>query len=651
MADDVQWAFRVIEHTWIPMADGVRLSARLWIPEDCSPLPPAVLEYIPYRKRDSYRIHDSAWGAALASNGIAFARVDVRGTGDSEGILVDEYTEQELADGVEIIDWLAQQSWNNGRVGMRGISWGAINTLQIAARQPPALMATIAIAGTDHRYLDDAHYIGGLYGRANLEWGVLCKSVLASPPDPEIVGEDWLGLWQQRLESSRALIGNWSSHQNFDSYWQRGSAALDYPAIACPVYVVAGLLDTYVNPVGRMLAELPGPSKGLVGCWGHTYPDTAAPNGVAWLSEELRWWRHWLQDEDTGMLDEPQLWVFMPEVPPFKALPQNVTGHWHAEAVWPPQASEGNRYYLDGDRLCNEVPGGCEGIRYELPVAVGASRPEWVNQPPDEQSKDDELSITFDSPMLAGAQQLLGYAHLNIRLSAETPVAGIWVRLNEVFPDGSSWPVSHFAGSLNRLLDMVDPPELQADREYSFEIPLNFAAHVFQPGSRIRLALSAPPWPMTLTLPEPMCFILSLQAASLWLPSPSAISAAADFPIADRPGTGAQPRHAKWRCDSDSNLRCDHAPSEYSYRDRETGTRLSARTSGTSAFRVSGETVWHEVSERSWQRQGWDCLLAAGCRLSAQAHTLTIEEWLEASREGEVIFSRKHRNTIPRRLI
>jgi predicted acyl esterase len=180
MADDVQWAFRVIEHTWIPMADGVRLSARLWIPEDCSPL-------------------------------------------------------------------------------------------------PPALMATIAIAGTDHRYLDDAHYIGGLYGRANLEWGVLCKSVLASPPDPEIVGEDWLGLWQQRLESSQALIGNWSSHQNFDSYWQRGSAALDYPAIACPVYVVAGLLDTYVNPVGRMLAELPGPSKGLVGCWGHTYPDTAAP--------------------------------------------------------------------------------------------------------------------------------------------------------------------------------------------------------------------------------------------------------------------------------------------------------------------------------------------------------------------------------------
>ena len=99
MADDVQWAFREIEHIWVPMADGVRLSARLWIPEDCSPLPPVVLEYIPYRKRDSYRIHDNTWGAALASHGVAFARVDVRGTGDSEGILVDEYTEPELVDG------------------------------------------------------------------------------------------------------------------------------------------------------------------------------------------------------------------------------------------------------------------------------------------------------------------------------------------------------------------------------------------------------------------------------------------------------------------------------------------------------------------------------------------------------------------------
>ncbi len=94
---------REIEHTWIPMRDGVRLSARLFLPEGQGARP-AVLEYIPYRKRDGYRSHDSAWGRQMASRGFAYVRVDVRGSGDSEGVLTDEYAEPELADGEAVID-------------------------------------------------------------------------------------------------------------------------------------------------------------------------------------------------------------------------------------------------------------------------------------------------------------------------------------------------------------------------------------------------------------------------------------------------------------------------------------------------------------------------------------------------------------------
>ncbi|MEM7020824.1 MAG: CocE/NonD family hydrolase, partial [Pseudomonadota bacterium] len=104
--------YEVVEHIWIPMQDGVRLSVRLWIPESASKQPaPIVLEYIPYRKRDLYRFHDSAWGKALASRGIAFARIDVRGSGDSEGVMTDEYSEAEIADGMQCIEWLSQQDW------------------------------------------------------------------------------------------------------------------------------------------------------------------------------------------------------------------------------------------------------------------------------------------------------------------------------------------------------------------------------------------------------------------------------------------------------------------------------------------------------------------------------------------------------------
>ena len=151
--------FDVIEHVWLPMVDGVRLSARLWIPREASPnSAPVVLEYIPYRKRDGYRFHDSAWGEVLASRGIAFARVDVRGSGDSEGVITDEYSDAELHDGVACIEWLARQAWCNGNVGMRGISWGAINTLQIAAMNPPSLKAIMPIAGTDDIFLSSVQF-------------------------------------------------------------------------------------------------------------------------------------------------------------------------------------------------------------------------------------------------------------------------------------------------------------------------------------------------------------------------------------------------------------------------------------------------------------------------------------------------------------
>src|SRR3546814_10662808 len=96
-----------------------------------------------------------------AARGYACVRVDIRGNGESDGLMQDEYLPQELSDGVEVIAWLAAQPWCNGSVGMLGITWGGFNGLQIAALRPPALKAVITMCSTDDRYAEDIKQRGG----------------------------------------------------------------------------------------------------------------------------------------------------------------------------------------------------------------------------------------------------------------------------------------------------------------------------------------------------------------------------------------------------------------------------------------------------------------------------------------------------------
>src|SRR6266508_2661683 len=147
-----------LELAWIPMKDGRRLAARLLLPTDaCQKAVPAILEYIPYRRRDGTRVRDDQYHYWFAANGYGVARVDIAGTGDSEGLVEDEYVEREQDDALEIIAWLSRQPWCTGAVGIIGISWGGFNGLQVAARRPPALKAVVTVCSTVDRYANDAH--------------------------------------------------------------------------------------------------------------------------------------------------------------------------------------------------------------------------------------------------------------------------------------------------------------------------------------------------------------------------------------------------------------------------------------------------------------------------------------------------------------
>ena len=212
----------VIETVWIPMPDGTKLAARLWLPDGARKAPvPCILEYIPYRRRDRTRMRDEAAHPLFAEAGYAAIRVDQRGCGDSEGVMLDEYADIETDDGVSVIEWIAAQDWCDGGVGMFGKSWGAYNSFQVAARRPPALKAIAPVMGTDDRWLEDIHVYGGVLASDNFWWGSIMQLYNAMPPDPVIVGDRWREMWKERLEAMTYWPAQWLEHQTHDEMWRR----------------------------------------------------------------------------------------------------------------------------------------------------------------------------------------------------------------------------------------------------------------------------------------------------------------------------------------------------------------------------------------------------------------------------------------------
>jgi putative CocE/NonD family hydrolase len=522
-------AVREVEHAWIPLADGTRLAARYWLPEDAEATPvPAILEYIPYCKRDGTSARDEAMHPYFAGHGYAAVRVDMRGSGESEGVLLDEYLKQEQDDALEVIAWLAAQPWCTGAVGMMGKSWGGFNSLQVAARRPPALKCIITVHSTDDRYADDIHYMGGCLLTDNPSWSFTMFPALIRPPDPRLAGPAWRDMWEARMAAARPWIVDWLEHQRRDAYWRHGSVCEDFSAIACPVYAIGGWADGYSNAVPRLLAGLTVPRKGLVGPWGHQYPHQAAPGPDAgFLQEALRWWDRWLKGIDTGIMDEPMFRVWMHESEPPKARYGNRAGRWVAEPSWPAPDIAARRFALNADRRgtsLDPAAGAERPIALRSPQSLGACSLAWWHKggdapecPPD-QRPDDALSLSFDSEPLAEDLAMLGAPLVALELAADRPSALVAVRLCEVRPDGASARISYGVLNLTHRDGHEDIAPLTPGRRTRVEVRLNDNAHVFAAGSRIRVCLSTALWPLVWPSPEPVGLTVFAGASHLSLP-------------------------------------------------------------------------------------------------------------------------------------
>ncbi|MFO1171004.1 MAG: CocE/NonD family hydrolase [Hyphomicrobiaceae bacterium] len=513
----------ILRDVFIPLKDGTRLAAQIWLPEDADANPvPAILEYLPYRKRDGTTVRDAYTHPYYAGFGYAGVRVDIRGTGDSDGILYDEYSRQEQDDGLEVIDWLAKQSWCSGSVGMIGISWGGFNGLQIAARRPKALKAIVTICSTDDRYADDIHAMGGALLVDKVSWGATMFSILATPPDPALVGDKWRDMWMERMGEHALWLLDWHTHQRRDAFFEHGSVCEDYRAIKCPVYAVGGWQDGYSNAVFRLLKNLKVPRKGLVGPWAHKYPHFAQPGPqIGFLQETLRWWDKWLKGIETGIMDEPMLRVWMQDTVRPKRRYDERPGRWVAEDVWPSKRIKARKLALGNGTLGGKAGKGTLSI--SSPETVGQTAGRWCPYGLDPDAPDDQRieaggSLVFETQPLEEDVEFLGAAIAELEVSADKQSAKVIAVLSDVLPDGAATRVSYGVLNLTHRNGHAQPQAIVPGEVMSASVRLREASHRFPKGNRIRIAFSTAYWPIVWPSPETPTLTVHLGKSRLDLP-------------------------------------------------------------------------------------------------------------------------------------
>ncbi|WP_171134749.1 CocE/NonD family hydrolase [Ruegeria sp. HKCCD7221] len=642
----------------IHMPDGCRLSARIWMPEKATETPvPAILEFLPYRKRDGTATRDALTHPWFAKRGYACIRVDTRGNGDSEGLMEDEYTQQELDDAVATIEWLTKQPWCTGSVGMMGISWGGFNALQVAAMQPEALKAIITLCSTADRYADDIHYKGGCLLNENLGWGATMWSYSSRAPDPAL-RPNWRELWLDRLENEPFLPSVWLRHQTRDAYWQHGSVCEDFSAIQAATLAVGGWGDAYKNTVPLLVEQLKAPAKGIVGPWVHKYPHFAVPEPrIGFLQEALRWWDHWLKDADTGVESDPDYRAYLMDGVRPQRWYNDRPGRWIAE-------NEGATSHLPTqDWHLTDSGMGASGpmdVRVRSPQTCGMESGEycaiWLGPDmPGDQRTDDAMSACFDGEPFSADLDIVGAPRIRLRISADRPQAQVAIRLNHLHPDGASTRITYGVLNLSHRDSHAQPAPLSPGVAYDVTLDLDHIAYRVPKGHRLRVAVSSAYWPLIWPSPEPV--ELHLTKGEVSIPVRPTETDEYVFP----PPESEAPRDATILRKAQNNRRVET--------DMNTGeTRLIIEddfgltkdnhhglTNGGTAYEcwsihpddplsAKGHCLWTQ----ELQRDGIELRTETSCQMWSDHTSFFLRAKLTAY-EGEVeVFSKELEDTIPR---
>jgi uncharacterized protein len=520
-APEPRFAVRADWDVRIPARDGVELSANLWRPVPESTRPdlafPVILEMIPYGKDSWRRAVDVAHGEWFAARGFALCRLDVRGTGSSGGVALDEYTADETRDGYDTVEWLAAQPWCSGSVAMWGISYGGFTSIQVAALRPPHLKAIVPVMATDDRYTDDVHYRGGCLTVSELsQYAVSQVAMNAMPPDASSRGRAWREEWRSRLVETPPWLFAWLRHQADGPYWRQGSLAPDYDAIEAAIFNVGGWNDSYVDPAFRMQARCPAPSHTLVGNWVHDWPRSAPPApDLDDLHEIARFFDRHLNGADNGWDEEPPIVWFEHEYAPPEPFPVELPGRWRAASAYPHPATA-VRGWMFGDGSLDAAgavvasEAAIDTFRHK-PTSGTCGPLSWgAGGPPNGLARDlrpDEADgPTYTSAPLGEPLEILGVPEVVVHVEVDAPVAMLSVRLTDVAPDGTSALVSAGVLNLTHRRSHAEPEPMRPGVTEEIRVPLRTAGYRWRVGHRLRVSLASSLWPVLWPTPYPATF-------------------------------------------------------------------------------------------------------------------------------------------------
>ena len=494
-----------IREVFIPMPDGVQLAADLYVPHDfdASQQYPIILEYLPYRKDEHRRSRYGVFNY-FVQHGYLVARVDIRGTGRSQGVIVPcEYSDQELDDGEEVIRYLSQQGYSNGNIAVFGISWGGFNALQLAMRKPPALKTIISLMSTDDLYQDDVHFMDGILHVDAYEIGRDMDN--AMPASPDFILDS--AYFRQRFQSEPWLL-KYKKQQRDGPFWDRASLDGQYADFDTPTFLIAGLYDGYRDLVERFLDRTNGPKRAIIGPWNHTWPHTADPApAVEWRREVVDWLDRWMfEPREQEPVPYPELVFYQREYHPPGGDSDSLSGTWRVVNSW-------SNYKRDKLHLNFHSSG--KTLSRVQPEAMArdtvSSRPSdgmegggpvmwWGDWPPD-QAPFDEKSLVYDLPV-ERELSIAGYPRVHLCAASGSGHVNWFIRLNDVAPDGRVTQVTGAGFNSTHLPSASAPASSPVGSPYCKEIELHWTTWTFKPGHTLRVSISNAQWPMFWPAPE-----------------------------------------------------------------------------------------------------------------------------------------------------
>ncbi|HEY4190881.1 MAG TPA: CocE/NonD family hydrolase [Candidatus Limnocylindrales bacterium] len=672
----------------IPVRDGLELSANLWLPvvagasatgagasdPEVRARFPVVLEMIPYGKDNWRHNWDTAFGEWLAARGFALCRLDVRGTGSSPGVAIDEYAEAETLDGYDAVEWLAAQPWCTGSVGMWGISYGGFTAIQVAKLRPPHLRAILPMYATDDRYRDDVHIRGGcITASEKSQYAVSQLGMNAMPPRPSFRGEGWRDEWHERLEATPPWLMSWVREQTDGPYWRRGSLAPDYDAIACAIFQVAGWNDSYVDAAMRIQERcVNAPRRTIIGNWVHSFPDDAYPRPhIDWLRELVRFFDRYLNDVDNGWDAEPALTWFERTWATPERFPEAWPGRWRAaDTVAVPGTAPLILHLGPGSLDEGHGADGFDAVVHRATVGTAGGLSWGAGWAPNglagDLRPDEALGITYTTAPLVAPLSVAGFPEAVLHVSATMPVATCVVRLSEVSPDGVSSLVATGVLNLTHRRSHTDPEPMPVDPRMAPEevrIPLRATGYRFTPGHRIRLSVLTSYWPAL--WPSPLAGELLVHRgpatpSRLVLPVLPDETPAPTPPALAPPGDGVreigidESDEPEWRTEADPAAGTVTVTiADGAGTTAEDGSRLYAAERlvlVASDPEPANASLSSDVVYR-WAVDGHEVDIRAQGGITSDVDAFDVAVALDVRLDGEPFFARDWHERIPRRLV